>query len=118
MPDTAAPQGRRRDSGPPRHELPAIDEAALTAARTVDAMLAAARAGELERWAAFLEPLPDRLRDGDLRDVRNAALRVRAAYGPKDSIRDALPDELTQPAIVAADRLLKALARHDLRSDR
>ena len=118
MPDAAAPQGRRRDSGPARHEVPAIDEAALAAARAVDAMLAAARAGGIDRWAAFLEPLPDRLRDGDLKDVRSAALRVRAAYGPKDSIRDALPDELTEPAIVAADRLLKALARHDLRSDR
>ena len=117
MPDAAAPQGRR-DPGPPRHELPAIDEAALTAARTVDAMLAAARAGGLDRWAAFLEPLPDRLRDGELKEVRSAALRVRAAYGPKDSIRDALPDDLTEPAIVAVDRLLKALARHDLRADR
>ena len=118
MPDAAAPHGRRRDPGPARHELPAIDEAALAAARSVDAMLAEARAGGLDRWVAFLEPLPDRLRDGDLKDVRSAALRIRTAYGPKDSIRDALPDELTEPAIVAADRLLKALARHDLRSDR
>ena len=81
-------------------------------------MLAAARAGGLERWATFLEPLPDRLRDGDLKDVRSAALRIRAAYGPKDSIRDALPDDLTEPAVVAADRLLKALARYDHRPDR
>ena len=118
MPDAAAPQGRRRDPGPARHEVPAIDEAALIAARAVDAMLAAARAGGIDRWAAFLEPLPERLSDGDLKDVRSAALRIRAAYGPKDSIRDALPDDLTDPAIVAADKLLKALARHELRADR
>jgi hypothetical protein len=118
MPDAAAPEGRRRDPGPARHEVPAIDEAALATARAVDAMLVAARTGGVDRWATFLEPLPDRLRDGDLKDLRSAALRVRAAYGPKDSIRDALPDDLTEPAIVAADKLLKALARYDLRPDR
>jgi hypothetical protein len=117
MPDAAAPRARR-DSGPARHELPAIDEAALVTARNVDAMLAAARSGGHDRWAVFLAPLPDRLRDGDLRELRSAALRVRAAYGPKDSVRDALPESLTEPAIHAADRLLKALARHDTRADR
>lgn len=118
MPDAAPPRGSRREPGPARHEVPAIDEAALAAARTVDAMLLAARERGLDRWIAFLEPLPDRLRDGELRDVRSAAQRVRAAFGPKDSIRDVLSPELTEPAIVAADRLLKALARHELRSDR
>ena len=71
-----------------------------------------------ERWVAFLAPLPDRLRDGDLRDLRSAALRVRAAFGPKDSIRDALPDDVTEPVIKAVDRLLKTLARHEVRADR
>ena len=117
MPDAAAP-GTRRAAGPPRHELPAIDEAALAAARAVDAMLDAARGAGVDRWVAFLDPLPDRLRDGDLRDVRAAAMRVRAAYGPKDSIRDALSDEVTEPAVKAVDRLLKALARYEARSDR
>lgn len=95
-----------------------IDEAALVTARAVDDMLTEARAGGNDRWAAFLAPLPDRLRDGDLRELRSAALRVRAAYGPKDSIRDALADDLTEPAIKAVDRLLKALARRDVRADR
>jgi hypothetical protein len=118
MPDAAPPRSSRREPGPARHELPGIDEAALTAARTVDAMLVAVRERGVDRWVRFLEPLPERLRDGELRDVRAAAQRVRAAFGPKDSIREALPDDMTEPAIVAADRLLKALARHELRGDR
>src|SRR5262245_35926704 len=118
MPDAAAPRGSRRSPGPARHELPAIDEAALVAARHTDRMLEAARSSGFTRWETFLEPLPDRLRDGDLRDVRSAALRVRAAYGPKDSIRDSLPEDVTEPAIGAVDRLLKVLARHDVRADR
>jgi hypothetical protein len=118
MPDASAPGGPRRPTGPARHEVPTIDEAALAAARHTDRMLDAARASGFTRWVTFLEPLPDRLRDGDLRDVRSAALRVRAAYGPKDSIRDALPEDVTEPAIGAVDRLLKVLARHDARGDR
>jgi hypothetical protein len=117
MPD-APPRGSRRDPGPARHELPVIDEAALAAARTVDAMLGDARDRGNDRWVRFLEPLPDRLRDGELRDVRSAAQRVRAAFGPKDSIRDALSDDVTEPAIAAADRLLKELARYEMRADR
>jgi hypothetical protein len=118
MPDATATSGSRRPTGPARHELPAIDEAALVAARAVDAMLAAARAAGIDRWVAFLAPLPERLRDGDLRDVRAAAMRARAAYGPKDSIRDALSDDVTEPAVKAVDRLLKSLARYEARADR
>jgi hypothetical protein len=118
MPDATAAGGSRRDTGPARHELPAIDEAALATARAVDEMLRAAREGGHDRWAAFLAPLPDRLRDGNLRELRSAAQRLRAAYGPKDSVRDALPDDVTEPAIKAVDRLLKALARRDTRGDR
>lgn len=118
MPDATRPRGPRRATGPARHELPAIDEAALVAARHTDRLLAAARDSGFTRWETFLEPLPDRLRDGDLRDIRSAALRVRAAYGPKDSIRDSLPEDLTEPVIGAIDRLLKVLARHDARGDR
>lgn len=117
MPDAAAP-GSRRDAGPARHEVPAIDEAALVTARAVDAMLRSARDGGHDRWAAYLAPLPDRLRDGDLRELRSTAMRVRAAYGPKDSIRDALPEDVTEPVIKAVDRLLKVLARRDARGDR
>jgi hypothetical protein len=99
-----------------RHEVPAVDAAALQAARHADLLVAAARASEHERWLAYLEPLPDRLRDGDLRDLRQAALRARSAYGPKDSIRDALPADLTEPFLEAIDRLLRVLARRDARA--
>lgn len=97
-----------------RHDLPAIDAAALAAARSADRLLAAARERGLARWTAFLEPLPDLLRDAEPGALRPAALRARAAYGPKDSIRDALPLELTGPFRDALDRLLKELARHEL----
>jgi hypothetical protein len=103
--------------GPPRHEIPAIDDAALIAARRADFLLVAARSAGIIRWEAYLSPLPDRFRDGDIRDIRAAAMRARAAYGPKDSVRDALPAELTEPFLDAVDRLLKAIARHDLRSE-
>ena len=103
--------------GPPRHEIPAIDEAALVAARQADLLLTAAGDLGFSRWEAYLTPLPDRFRDGDIRDIRSAAMRARAAYGPKDSLRDALPAALTEPFLDAVDRLLKAIARYELRGD-
>ena len=103
--------GSRR--GPARHERPSIDEAALIAARAGDRMLAAARETGNARWIAYLEPLPDRLRDDEVVDLRRTALRARSAYGPKDSIRDVLPREVTEPFLDAVDRLLKELARRD-----
>ena len=101
----------RRD--PARHELPDIDSAALTVARAVDQALREAREIGVDRWVRYLEPLPDRLRDDGLRDLRATARRARAAFGPKDSIRDALPEDVTEPMLLAIDRLLKAIARHD-----
>ncbi len=103
--------GSRR--GPARHERPVIDEAALVAARAGDRMVAAARATGNARWIAYLEPLPDRLRDEDIADLRRTALRARSAFGPKDSVRDVLPREVTEPFLDAVDRLLKELARRD-----
>ena len=96
---------------PSRHELPEIDGHALEAARRLDAALAAARAMEQERWVGYLAPLADRLRDDGVRDLRGAARITRAAYGPKDSIRDVLPEEVTEPLLDALDRLLRALNR-------
>ena len=61
---------------PARHERPAIDEAGLVAARHADRLLAAARAIGSERWIAYLEPLPDRLRDDDPSALRATATRV------------------------------------------
>ena len=59
----------------------------------------------------FLEPIPDRLRDDELRALRSTAMRARAAYGPKDSVRDALSPDVTEPFLEAIDRLLRELAR-------
>lgn len=108
---------RRGRTGPARHERPAIDEAALAAARHGDRLVAAARQLGQARWEAFLAPLPDRLRDDELGSLRATALRARAAYGPKDSVRDALPEELTEPFLDAIDRLLKELARREARGE-
>jgi len=93
--------------------MPAIDEAALAAARAADRLIRTAREVGADRWATYFEPLADRLRDDEPRDLRQAALRARAAYGPKDSIRDVLPDEVTEPLLVSIDRLIKQLNRRD-----
>ena len=74
-------------------------------------MVDAARGRGAERWLVFLEPLPDRLRDDDLAALRSTALRARAAYGPKDSVRDVLPAEVTEPFLDAIDRLLREINR-------
>ena len=81
------------------------------AARDAEQLLTAAEARGSERWIAFLRPLPEQLRDAGLADLRRVAMRARAAYGPKDSIRDALPGELTESFLDHIDRLLKAIAR-------
>jgi hypothetical protein len=99
--------------GPARHELPLIDERGLVAARAVEVALALAEERGQERWVAFLRPLPDRFRDGDLRDLRSAAMRGRAAFGPKDSIRDVLPAAVSEPLLDAVDGLLRELNRYD-----
>jgi hypothetical protein len=96
---------------PARHERPTIDEAGLVAARHADRLLAAARAIGSERWIAYLEPLPDRLRDDEPAALRATATRSRAAFGVKDSIRDVLPAELTEPFLDSIDRLIRELNR-------
>jgi hypothetical protein len=102
---------RAPSRGPARHELPAIDDLAMVAARHADRLLDAARDRGNTRWVTFLEPLPDRLRDEDLPGLRAAAVRARAAYGPKDSVRDVLPDGLTEPFLDSIDRLLREINR-------
>lgn len=96
---------------PARHEVPAVDEAALAAARTADRLLECARERGSQRWYDFLAPVPDQLRDAGVGELRAVAMRARAAYGPRDSIRDALPADLTGPFLDDLDRLRKALAR-------
>jgi len=103
----------RRPVGPARHERPAIDEAALAAARAGDRLLDAAHGAGVTRWAAYFEPMPDLLRDGELGELRKIAMRARSAFGPKDSVRDALPRDVTEPFLDAIDRLLKQLARRE-----
>jgi hypothetical protein len=100
---------------PARHELPDIDAAGLDAARAADAALEAAHERGAERWVRYLAPLPDRLRDDPVPGLRAAARTARSAYGPKDSIRDVLPAELTEPLLDAIDRLLKLIARWEAR---
>lgn len=96
---------------PARHERPAIDEAGLVAARHADRLLAAARQIGSARWTAYFEPLPDRLRDDEPAALRAATTRCRAAYGVKDSIRDVLPADLTEPFLDSIDRLIRELNR-------
>ncbi len=102
-----------RLTGPARHELPLIDERGLVAGRAADLTLAAAEARGQARWVTFFTPLPERFLDGDLRDLRSAAMRARAAFGPKDSIRDVLPPDVTEPLLDAIDRLIRELNRYD-----
>jgi hypothetical protein len=100
-----------RIRGLARHETPAVDELGLVAARQADRLVAAARERGADRWVDFLDPLRDRLRDDELYDLRSAAMRARAAYGPKDSVRDALPADVTEPFLEAIDRLIRQLNR-------
>ncbi len=104
---------------PARHELPVIDEAALVAARHAERVVAAARAAATAgapgatRWAAFLEPLPERLRDAPPAELRGVARRARAAYGPKDSVADVVPTDLAIAFRDSIDDLARILARHE-----
>jgi hypothetical protein len=99
--------------GPARHELPAVDEAGLVAGRHADRIVAAAEAAGATRWLRYFEAMPDRLRDDEPRSLRQVALRARAAFGPKDSVRDVLPPDVTEPFLESIDRLLKQLNRRD-----
>ena len=101
----------RLDRKTARHEVPAIDEAALVTARWADRMLAAAKDLGSVRWTAYFEPLPDRLRDDAPLALRATANRCRAAYGVKDSVRDVLPEAVTEPFLESVDRLIRELNR-------
>jgi hypothetical protein len=90
---------------------PAIDDLGLAAARWADRLLAEARRRGTQRWADYLETLPDRLRDEEVPALRSTAVRARAAYGAKDSIRDVLPADLTEPFLEALDRLIREIDR-------
>jgi hypothetical protein len=38
-------------------------------------------------------------------------MRARAAYGPKDSVRDVLPADVTEPFLASIDRLIREINR-------
>jgi hypothetical protein len=97
-----------------RHEVPEIDAAALAMARDVDDLLDAARARAAARWESYLTPFPDLLRDAPPADLRGIARRLRAAYGPKDSIVDVLPWETCQRLRDRIDALQRLLARAEV----
>lgn len=105
--------GGREPRGPARHEVPAIDDAALRAARFADDVLAYVRDHGLARWERFLEPVPDVLRDGTMREVQAAARTARSAFGTKDSLADAVPPALWFPFRDALDDLIRRIARLD-----
>ena len=94
-----------------RHELGVIDDLGLAAARDADRLLAEARRRGNDRWETFLAPFPDRLRDEELPGLRATTVRARAAYGAADSIRDALPADLTEPFLDSIDRLRREIDR-------
>lgn len=114
MSGTGPITGRRGPTdaaGPARHEWPEIDDAALVAARAADRVLAAARERGAERWARYFATIPDQLRDDAFGDLRTTAMRARAAFGAKDSVRDAVSADVTEPLLESIDRLLRVLAR-------
>lgn len=101
-----------------RHQHPTIDEAGLVAARDADKLLAVARELGITRWVAYFDAMPDRLRDDEPTSLRAAATRCRAAYGVKDSVRDALPASVTEPFLDSIDRLLRELNRNEFNRSR
>ncbi len=103
-----------RERVPARHEYPEIDAAALDAARAADRLLAAAIEAGSSRWIRYVSTMPDRLRDDPIPGLRATARAGRAAFGPKDSIRDAVSSAATEPFLEAIDRLLKLIARWEL----
>jgi len=90
----------------------------LGLARQVRSSVAALRAGGRPRWADVLEPLIEPLQDGDLRAVRLAANRVRAAFGVGESIAEDLEEAEGRALRDAADATLRALARYEARVGR
>ncbi len=93
--------------------MPDVDAIALETARAADELLLVANEMGIDRWARYFARIPDRLRDDPILDLRAAGRLVRSAYGPRDSVRDSLPEAVTEPLLAATDRLLKAIARYE-----
>ena len=113
------PQPRDRGlpaKGPARWQVPEVDAPALALARSVRQSVEALRTAGRSRWAEVLEPLIEPLQDGDLRAVRLATNRVRAAFGVGESVAEDLSDADARALRDAADATLRALARHEAAS--
>jgi len=99
-----------RDRTPARWQDPGLDEQALAVAAGVRGALAALGDGGDDRWIAWFEPLLGVFEDGDAAALRTATRRARAAFGAKDSVMDAWPDEAAALRLRdAIDRLQRAL---------
>ena len=104
-----APRAARttRRSTRPDSSLPATPTGCWRGARS-----SARRAGS---------PTSSRCRTGCATTTRGppraTATRCRAAYGVKDSIRDVLPAELTEPFLDSIDRLIRELNRRGAEPD-
>ena len=105
----------------PRHptarlEDPALDQAALAAARLTGDAVRALGARGAARWVAFFEPLIPVFLDGDRESLLRAARRARAAFGARDSVLD---EWSTGEALLLRDRIdaLQALLDRRRASD-
>ena len=82
------------------------------AARHADRLLAAARAVGSERWIAYLEPLPDRLRDDEpARPAGDRDALPRGLRGEGFDPRRARRRTVTEPFLDSIDRLIRELNR-------
>lgn len=104
---------RREPTAPGRWEMPGVDAAALDLARRLEAALPQLSGSSAARWSAWLAPLVEPLRDGDLAALAAAARRVRAAFGVGESVAHLLAPAEALGLRDAADALLRAIARHE-----
>ena len=78
----------------------------------MDVAVAAAVDMESERWVRYLSPLPGRLRDDPLRDLRAARRGARRVW-TKGLDPGRIARARDRAAAEAIDRLQKAIARFD-----
>ena len=76
---------------------------------------AAARDRGADRWVAYFEPLPDRSATTTSPTCASRRCARGRPTGRRTRVRDALPEEVTEPFLDAVDRLLKALAKRGRR---
>ncbi len=100
-----------------RWQDPGLDEQALAVAAGVRGALGVLREHGQERWVEWFEALLPVFEDGDVAALRIAARRARAAYGAKDSVVDAWPDQEAALRLRdAVDRLQRTLDQRAART--